>query len=50
MPPVRHAKRSAGKSSELIVYPKLDHGLWDGAARADMLRRADAFLRDKLKL
>ncbi len=31
--------REAGKSSELVVYPGLDHGLVDGTARADMLRR-----------
>jgi dipeptidyl aminopeptidase/acylaminoacyl peptidase len=40
--------RWAGKSSELIVYPQLDHALLDGDARADMLRRSDAFLRAKL--
>ncbi len=40
--------RAAGKSSELVVYPQLDHGLLDGAARADLLRRSDAFLRTKL--
>ncbi len=42
--------RSAGKSSQLVVYPKLEHSLRDGAVRADMLRKSDAFLRDKLKL
>lgn len=42
--------RSAGKSSELIVYPDLDHGLRDETARADMLRRSEAFLRARLKL
>jgi dipeptidyl aminopeptidase/acylaminoacyl peptidase len=42
--------RSAGKSSELIVYPDLDHGLRDETARADMLRKSDAFLRKNLKL
>jgi dipeptidyl aminopeptidase/acylaminoacyl peptidase len=40
----------AGKSSELIVYPELDHGLRDETARADMLRRSEAFLRRNLKL
>lgn len=44
------ALRGAKKSSELIVYPKLDHGLRDANARADMLRRSDAFLRSELKL
>jgi len=42
--------RSAGKSSQLVVYPDLDHSLRDGTARADMLRKADAFLRANLKL
>jgi dienelactone hydrolase len=40
----------AGVRSELIVYDDLDHGLDDSQARADMLRRADAFLRDALGL
>jgi dipeptidyl aminopeptidase/acylaminoacyl peptidase len=42
--------RGAGKASELIVYPQLDHNLIDGTARADMLRRSEAFLRKNLKL
>jgi dipeptidyl aminopeptidase/acylaminoacyl peptidase len=42
--------RGAGKSSQLVVYPKLEHSLRDGTVRADMLRKSDAFLRDKLKL
>jgi dipeptidyl aminopeptidase/acylaminoacyl peptidase len=42
--------RSAGKASQLIVYPNLEHSLRDGAVRADMLRKTDAFLHDKLKL
>lgn len=42
--------RDAGKASELVVYPDLDHGIRSGAARADMLRRSDAFLRQHLKL
>jgi dipeptidyl aminopeptidase/acylaminoacyl peptidase len=42
------ALRSAGKASELVSYPKLDHHLRDGAVRADLLRRADAFLRNAL--
>ena len=37
--------KGAGKKVELIVYPDLDHHLEDSAARADMLRRSDAFLR-----
>jgi acetyl esterase/lipase len=44
------ALRRAGKSSELVVYPKLDHQLPDSAARADMLRRSYEFLRTSLKL
>jgi dipeptidyl aminopeptidase/acylaminoacyl peptidase len=42
--------RSAGKSSQLVVYPKLEHSLLDSGTRADMLRKSEAFLRDKLKL
>jgi dipeptidyl aminopeptidase/acylaminoacyl peptidase len=42
--------RSAGKSSELIMYPKLDHGLRDSTVRADLLRKSDAFLRAQLKM
>ena len=42
--------RNAGKSSQLIVYPKLEHSLRDSTARADMLRRSDEFLRKQLKL
>lgn len=40
--------RGAGGRSELIVYPGLDHQIDDSTARADMLRRADAFLRASL--
>jgi len=42
--------RRAGKASELIEYPDLEHSLRDGTARADMLRKSDAFLRKQLKL
>ena len=42
--------REAGKSSTLIEYPGLAHGLHDDAARADMLRKSEAFLRQHLKL
>jgi dipeptidyl aminopeptidase/acylaminoacyl peptidase len=42
--------KGAGVRSELIVYPNLDHQLDDSAARADMLRRSDAFLRQALKI
>lgn len=44
------ALRGAGKSTELIVYPGLEHSLRDGTARADMLRRSEAFLRQHLKM
>jgi len=40
--------KGAGKEVELVVYPKLDHQLDDSEARADMLRKADAFLKAKL--
>jgi acetyl esterase/lipase len=40
--------RAANRRSELVVYPGLDHGLEDSSARAEMLRRADAFLREAL--
>jgi dipeptidyl aminopeptidase/acylaminoacyl peptidase len=42
--------RGAGKSTELVIYPELEHSLVDGTARADMLRRSEAFLRKNLKL
>jgi dienelactone hydrolase len=42
--------KSAGKSVEITLYPKLDHQLEDSAARADMLAKSDAFLRKALKL
>jgi dipeptidyl aminopeptidase/acylaminoacyl peptidase len=42
--------RDAGKPSQLVVYPKLDHQLFDSVARADMLRKSDAFLRQSLNL
>jgi dipeptidyl aminopeptidase/acylaminoacyl peptidase len=37
------ALRRLGKSSELIVYPGLEHQLDDSVVRADMLRRSLAF-------
>ena len=42
--------KDAGKKAELVVYQNLDHYLEDGQARADMLRRSDAFLRAELKI
>ncbi len=44
------ALHGAGKRSELIIYPKLDHQLPDNTARADMLRRSYEFLRANLNL
>lgn len=38
----------AGKSVELVLYPKLDHYLEDSAVRADMLKKSDAFLRESM--
>ena len=40
--------RAAGKQVRLVTYPALDHQLPDSAARADMLRQSDAFLRTSL--
>lgn len=40
--------KGAGKKSELVVYPGLDHQLDDTTARTDMLRRSDAFLRQAM--
>jgi dipeptidyl aminopeptidase/acylaminoacyl peptidase len=42
--------KAAGHKSELVVYPGLDHQLDDSLVRADMLRRADAFIRASLGL
>ncbi|HEX8381527.1 MAG TPA: S9 family peptidase [Allosphingosinicella sp.] len=42
--------KGVGARSELIVYNGLDHYLEDSAARTDMLRRSDAFLRQALKV
>jgi dipeptidyl aminopeptidase/acylaminoacyl peptidase len=36
---------SAGVPHELVTWPDLDHQLDDSAARAQMLRKSDAFLR-----
>lgn len=40
--------KSAGKTVEMTLYPKLDHQLEDSAARSDMLAKSDAFLRKAL--
>ncbi len=42
------ALHKLGKSSELVTYPELDHQINDSRARADMLRRASAFLKTQL--
>ena len=47
---MRDKLSDAGVRNELITYPKLDHQLEDSAARADLLRRSDAFLRTALKI
>jgi dienelactone hydrolase len=39
------ALKAAGVQCELVTYQDLDDQLEDSAARADMLRRSDAFLR-----
>ena len=44
------ALRGAGRPSELVVYPELEHDLRDASARADMLRKSEAFLRSQLNL
>ena len=36
---------AAGVPHELVTWPDLDHALDDSAARAEMLRKSDAFLR-----
>jgi dipeptidyl aminopeptidase/acylaminoacyl peptidase len=40
----------AGKPSDLVIYPGLDHQLPDRSARADMLKKADAFLKASLQM
>lgn len=42
------ALQHAGKQSELVRYPDLDHQLGDSKVRADMLAKADAFLRKSM--
>lgn len=41
---------AAGGRCELVTWPDLDHYLDDSAARAEMLRKSDAFLRQVLGL
>jgi len=40
--------RDAGRQSQLVVFPGLDHYLQDSEARARMLRESDGFLRRTL--
>ena len=42
--------KAAGRKSELVVYPRLDHQLDDSRVRSEMLRRSDAFFRTAFKL
>ncbi len=42
--------KGAGKKSQLVTYPKVDHQLRDSAVRADMLSKSEAFLRETLKM
>ena len=42
------ALRDAGRSSELVIFPGLEHDLASGDARRQMLERIDAFLADHL--
>lgn len=54
--PIRQSKEmsdhlaAAGVAHELITWPDLDHQLEDSAARAEMLRKSDAFLRKAMGL
>jgi len=42
--------KDAGRAVELVEFKKLDHQLDDSAARATMLAKSDAFLRNALGL
>ena len=42
------ALRNAGRTSDLVVFPGLEHDLDDSGARTRMLQRIDAFLSDRL--
>jgi dipeptidyl aminopeptidase/acylaminoacyl peptidase len=54
--PIRQSKEmadhlaGAGVAHELVTWPDLDHQLDDSAARAEMLRKSDAFLRRAMKM
>lgn len=47
---MRDRLRGAGKSVELLEFAGLDHYLDDDKVRADLLDKADAFLRKNMKL
>lgn len=53
---VRHSRlmhdrlNDSGKSVELVLFPGLDHYLEDSAARTQMLKKSDAFLREALEM
>ena len=40
------ALKSAGAKVTLVTFDGLDHGLEDSAARAQMLRQSEKFLRE----
>ncbi|WP_380875318.1 peptidase S9 [Sphingomonas sp. DBB INV C78] len=42
--------RAAGKTPQVLYYPGLDHQLDDSIARAEMLGKSDAFLRQSMGL
>ncbi len=42
--------KAVGGKCELVTWPDLDHQLEDSAARAQMLRKSDEFLRKALGL
>jgi dipeptidyl aminopeptidase/acylaminoacyl peptidase len=44
------ALEAAGVRHELVTFENLDHQLDDSAARTELLRRSDAFLRDAMHL
>ena len=47
---MEEALRRAGKPVELVVFPGLDHQLVDTAARTAMLTKAEAFLRQTMRI
>ena len=47
---MRDRLRDAGVAGEVVDYEGLEHQLDDGTARADMMRRSEAFLSRTLKI